>query len=69
MEPKREHGDDRMMWRSTNVATGDWCVSEHKEDAEEVAGEFGTYDPLEFTVEQVLVTAEEWNAMPEFEGW
>jgi len=65
MEPRREHGDDRLMWKTTSPE-GAWCVSEHEQDARDVAGED---EGNEFTIEQVLVTAEDWNAMPEFEGW
>ena len=39
MEPKREPGDNRIMWRTTRVATGDYCISEHEQDAKDVAGD------------------------------
>lgn len=66
MEPKRETGDDRMMWRATRLASGDSCVCEHRQDALDTVGEDSAN---EFIIEPVLVTAEEWNEMPEFEGW
>jgi len=68
MEPKRQPGDDRIMWRTVQVRTGDWCVSEHEQDARDVAGDDGM-DSGEFIVESVLVTAGEWNAMPEWDGF
>jgi hypothetical protein len=70
MEPRREHGDDRVMWRVTSPK-GDWSICEHEQDAKDMAYSANDVRLLDdaFKVSQVLVTAEEWNEMPEFEGW
>jgi hypothetical protein len=68
MEPKRVTGDDRWMWRARMVAGGDHVVVEHEQDARDLAGD-DAMDDGEIVVEPILVTADEWNEMPEFEGW
>lgn len=67
MEPRREHGDDQIMWRVTSPV-GDWCICETEGDAWESAGS-DEEERRGFKVESILMTAEEWNELPEFEGW
>lgn len=66
MEPKREQGDDRIMWKVTARLNHTWCVIEDTPNALDdlLTDSFGAYE-----VQRVRVTAEEWNAMPEWDGW
>ena len=72
MEPKREPGDDRIMWKVRPISNdgerlGGWAVDDDFENALEMIedGDLGH----SYEVRRDVVTAEEWNAMPEFEGW
>lgn len=74
MEPKRKAGDDRAMWRfrplrgpeTERQPVGGWCYVE-------TFGHIGDFiddvDGSPYEVERLIVTAEEWNAMPEFTGY
>lgn len=70
MEPQREAGDDRVMWSVTSPK-GDRCIYDGEETARNEAFSANDVRLLDdaFTVAEVIVTAEEWNEMPEFEGW
>lgn len=68
MEPNRNPGDDREMWRVTRVLTGAYCIVETEQDAKDMAGNDELWNG-EYSVTSVVVTADEWNEMPEFEGW
>lgn len=70
MTPRREAGDDRVMW-SVISPKGDRCIYDGEEAARNEAFSANDVRLLDdaFTVAEVIVTAEEWNEMPEFEGW
>lgn len=71
MEPKREHGDDRVMWQirpeEAPGCYGPWAICETGADCIDMidGGDIGS----RYQVQMRVVTAEEWNAMPEFDGW
>ena len=77
MEPTREVGDDRRMWgvrpltvfpgKISLAPSGAWSVVERSGDIIDIieSGDAG----CSYEVCSVVVTAEEWNAMPEFVGW
>jgi len=71
MEPKREQGDDRVMIRMRPIRegkpVGGECVLEDQEGA--VEDMLDGADPATYEIERVVVTANDWNTMPEFEGW
>lgn len=76
MEPSREPGDDRVMVKIRPLhevngqlqPSGGWAVMENQ------PGAVGDYvDDADvgqsYEVRREVVTAEEWNEMPEFYGW
>lgn len=72
MEPKRESGDDRAMWmfrpmRDNGKAAGGWCAVETLGDVADMldGANLGSLYELKYEA----MTAEEWNGMPEFDGW
>jgi hypothetical protein len=67
MEPKRAPGDDRIMWKATSPS-GDSCICETRGDAYEAAGS-DEEERRGFRITSILMTAEEWNELPEFDGW
>ena len=72
MEPKREPGDDREMWKVrptiSGKPVGGWAIMECQQGAlDDMLSDADLGHTYE--VQRAIVTAEEWNEMPEFEGW
>jgi len=77
MEPYREEGDNRFMWYlrplhaidngKTLKPLSGWAVHESLAETMEMIedGDEGS----SYEVQRRLVTAAQWNTMPEFEGW
>jgi len=80
MEPKREAGDDRVIWKvrplmmppnvhesRVRIPSGPWAIMECGADVIDTIE--GCDLNSSYEIMQVVITAEEWNEMPEFEGW
>jgi hypothetical protein len=73
MEPPRYAGDDRITWRIRPIRDGQplggWAVMDD-DRAECLIDDLNSSSPgHSYEVQKYHITAEQWNELPEFEGW